>query len=438
MAVPQLAPNVAAEEQQVVQHRRRRPSPASSSRRQANMIAIANPLQQRQPLDPHRQDEEQMYSMKSGYSRANARNTVLYRKPFDRRHRRHAAACEVNADKCQRRTRRHVADPSKNTLKRNAPQFDLERRADQVEHVPEEEREDAVRRRRIEQERDQPPHFALRSPWPDQARSRSSSRTPLPRSELLRDVQQHLPDDQESPSDSASRTGRTAFQAVTSSDMASGRVECKFAASDSVASMLRRRQYGHRRTADRHRAMRLRRRSVRCIAAAPIITRPMTVIEIRGLREVLPRLPKEGRPAGRRSRACSTASIATSQAVRGIDLDVEEGEFVAFLGPNGAGKTTTLKLLSGVINPTGRRGPRAGLRALGARQRLPPPLRPGDGPEEPALVGPARRRSRSACTSRSTASSPQRSSRRRTSWSTCSTSASCSASRCASCRSASG
>jgi len=40
------------------------------------------------------------------------------------------------------------------------------------------------------------------------------------------------------------------------------------------------------------------------------------------------------------------------EAVRGIDLDVEPGEFVAFLGPNGAGKTTTLKLLSGVINPT--------------------------------------------------------------------------------------
>ncbi len=40
------------------------------------------------------------------------------------------------------------------------------------------------------------------------------------------------------------------------------------------------------------------------------------------------------------------------QAVRGIDLTVQQGEFVAFLGPNGAGKTTTLKLLSGVINPT--------------------------------------------------------------------------------------
>ncbi|MGO8689896.1 MAG: ATP-binding cassette domain-containing protein [Thermoguttaceae bacterium] len=40
------------------------------------------------------------------------------------------------------------------------------------------------------------------------------------------------------------------------------------------------------------------------------------------------------------------------EAVRGIDVRIEQGEFVAFLGPNGAGKTTTLKLLSGVITPT--------------------------------------------------------------------------------------
>ncbi len=40
-------------------------------------------------------------------------------------------------------------------------------------------------------------------------------------------------------------------------------------------------------------------------------------------------------------------------AVRNISFQVEPGEFVAFLGPNGAGKTTTLKLLSGVITPSG-------------------------------------------------------------------------------------
>lgn len=41
------------------------------------------------------------------------------------------------------------------------------------------------------------------------------------------------------------------------------------------------------------------------------------------------------------------------KAVDDISFTVEEGEMIAFLGPNGAGKTTTLKLLSGLIHPTG-------------------------------------------------------------------------------------
>jgi ABC-2 type transport system ATP-binding protein len=39
-------------------------------------------------------------------------------------------------------------------------------------------------------------------------------------------------------------------------------------------------------------------------------------------------------------------------AVRGIDLDVAEGELVAFLGPNGAGKSTTLRMLTTLLRPT--------------------------------------------------------------------------------------
>src|SRR3954453_4270121 len=38
-------------------------------------------------------------------------------------------------------------------------------------------------------------------------------------------------------------------------------------------------------------------------------------------------------------------------AVRGVDLDVAEGEVVAFLGPNGAGKTTTLRILTTLLKP---------------------------------------------------------------------------------------
>ena len=43
----------------------------------------------------------------------------------------------------------------------------------------------------------------------------------------------------------------------------------------------------------------------------------------------------------------------TKEAVRDISFSVEKGEMIGFLGPNGAGKTTTLKMLSGILYPTG-------------------------------------------------------------------------------------
>src|SRR5919112_6409465 len=41
------------------------------------------------------------------------------------------------------------------------------------------------------------------------------------------------------------------------------------------------------------------------------------------------------------------------EAVRGVDLDVAEGEIFGFLGPNGAGKTTTLRMLATLLEPDG-------------------------------------------------------------------------------------
>ena len=44
-----------------------------------------------------------------------------------------------------------------------------------------------------------------------------------------------------------------------------------------------------------------------------------------------------------------------TRAADNISFSIKEGELVGFLGPNGAGKTTTLKMLSGLIYPTGGR-----------------------------------------------------------------------------------
>ena len=41
------------------------------------------------------------------------------------------------------------------------------------------------------------------------------------------------------------------------------------------------------------------------------------------------------------------------EAVKGVTFSLRPGEVVGFLGPNGAGKTTTLKMLSGLLHPTG-------------------------------------------------------------------------------------
>ena len=38
------------------------------------------------------------------------------------------------------------------------------------------------------------------------------------------------------------------------------------------------------------------------------------------------------------------------KALKGIDLDVEAGDFFALLGPNGAGKSTAIGIISSLIN----------------------------------------------------------------------------------------
>src|SRR5512133_1452117 len=44
-------------------------------------------------------------------------------------------------------------------------------------------------------------------------------------------------------------------------------------------------------------------------------------------------------------------SFKDVKAVRGIDLTIRKGQFVALLGPNGAGKTTLVEMIEGIQKP---------------------------------------------------------------------------------------
>ena len=69
------------------------------------------------------------------------------------------------------------------------------------------------------------------------------------------------------------------------------------------------------------------------------------------------------------------------EAVRGIDLDIPQGEFFGLLGPNGAGKSTTIGMLTTLVHPTGGRAWVAGHTAPG----------PGSGTRRPPPPGPPSR-----------------------------------------------
>jgi len=58
------------------------------------------------------------------------------------------------------------------------------------------------------------------------------------------------------------------------------------------------------------------------------------------------------------------------EAVRGISFSLEPGELLAFIGPNGAGKSTTIKILTGILYPTGGQAQVLGLVPWRDRRRL--------------------------------------------------------------------
>jgi ABC-2 type transport system ATP-binding protein len=72
-----------------------------------------------------------------------------------------------------------------------------------------------------------------------------------------------------------------------------------------------------------------------------------------------------------RVRAARLRRIArTVTAVDGVDLRIESGELLGYIGPNGAGKSTTLKMMTGILTPSGGSVTVCGLRPVPQRTRL--------------------------------------------------------------------
>lgn len=88
-------------------------------------------------------------------------------------------------------------------------------------------------------------------------------------------------------------------------------------------------------------------------------------VEVRGLRKSFSHsIPTPG------LRGFFRRDSRTVEAVRGIDLNIEDGELLAFIGPNGAGKSTTIKLITGILYPDAGEVSVLGLNPHRDRRRL--------------------------------------------------------------------
>jgi ABC-2 type transport system ATP-binding protein len=78
----------------------------------------------------------------------------------------------------------------------------------------------------------------------------------------------------------------------------------------------------------------------------------MPAIDVQGLTKTFRTYKKEPGLGGA-FRGLFKRTYDSVNAVDNVSFRIEEGDFVGFLGPNGAGKTTTLKMLSGLLHPSG-------------------------------------------------------------------------------------
>jgi ABC-2 type transport system ATP-binding protein len=78
----------------------------------------------------------------------------------------------------------------------------------------------------------------------------------------------------------------------------------------------------------------------------------MPVIQVTDLQKTFQSKRKAAGLSGS-MRALIKPEYSTVEAVRGLSFQMEAGELLGFIGPNGAGKSTTIKMLTGILLPSG-------------------------------------------------------------------------------------
>ncbi|MDY6329280.1 MAG: ATP-binding cassette domain-containing protein [Lachnospiraceae bacterium] len=76
------------------------------------------------------------------------------------------------------------------------------------------------------------------------------------------------------------------------------------------------------------------------------------MIEVKDLRKEFKK-PIRGEGISGMIKTLFSRKYEVKEAVKGINFEIKEGEMVGYIGSNGAGKSTTIKMMCGILNPTG-------------------------------------------------------------------------------------
>ncbi|MHB8600345.1 MAG: ABC transporter ATP-binding protein [Ktedonobacteraceae bacterium] len=95
----------------------------------------------------------------------------------------------------------------------------------------------------------------------------------------------------------------------------------------------------------------------------------MSIIEVDGLAKTF-KIRERGAGLANSLHSFVAPQYRTREAVKPISFSLEPGEVLAFIGPNGAGKSTTIKMLTGILYPSGGQAQVLGLTPWRQRRAL--------------------------------------------------------------------